>query len=229
MVEEQIKECERWLRAPKVIGGFELINKIGQGGMGSVFKARQLSMDRDVALKILPPSLAQDPSFKDRFLHEARLSAKFNHLNIISGIDCGEDKGLTFFAMELVDGRTLKEILKDKGKLDSAEAAQVILQVAEALVGDEEPEGGKHQRVVEPPARGRMAVDRLVLQRGVLRQEQGEPGDGESRPEVGGEDRDGPPAGVGQNEDRERRQLDPRRARGGWRHFPFTRSDLRGV
>jgi len=131
---EQIKECERWLRAPKVIGGFEILEKVGQGGMGSVFRAKQISMDRIVALKILPPSLAQDPSFKKRFLHEAQLSAKFNHLNIISGIDCGEDKGLTYFAMEYVDGRTLKQLLKEQGKLEPDVAAELMQQVAVALV-----------------------------------------------------------------------------------------------
>lgn len=131
---EQIKECERWLRAPKIIGGFEILEKVGQGGMGSVFRAKQISMDRIVALKILPPSLAQDPSFKKRFLHEAQLSAKFNHLNIISGIDCGEDKGLTYFAMEFVDGRTLKQLLKEQGKLEPDVAAELVQQVAVALV-----------------------------------------------------------------------------------------------
>src|SRR5579862_2835741 len=100
--------------APKVIGGFELIQKIGAGGMGSVFKARQVSLDRIVALKVLPPSIAKDQKFIERFLREARTSAKLNHENIVQGIDVGKDdaSGLYYFAMEIVDGPSLKGVLE---------------------------------------------------------------------------------------------------------------------
>src|SRR5476649_1042450 len=93
-------------KLPSSIGGFEFIAKIGQGGMGAVFKARQRSLDRTVALKILPPSLARDATFLERFQRESRVSAKLNHPHIVQGIAVGKDEptGLWYFAMEFVDG-----------------------------------------------------------------------------------------------------------------------------
>ncbi|HYF51639.1 MAG TPA: protein kinase, partial [Planctomycetota bacterium] len=137
--DEQIRALERALRGASVIGGFEILEKVGQGGMGAVFRARQISMDRFVALKILPPKLAQNPQFKQRFLNEARTSAKLSHLNIINGIDCGEANGYTFFAMEFVDGKTVKQIMKargekEKGKYPPDEAFTIIRQICDALV-----------------------------------------------------------------------------------------------
>jgi len=132
--EDQARACERATRGVTRLAGFEILEKIGQGGMGAVFRARQTSMDRIVALKILPPKLAQDPSFKQRFLQEAQISAKLSHLNIISGIDCGDSGGFTYFAMEFVDGKTVKQILKEREKLPYAEAFSIVRQVAEALV-----------------------------------------------------------------------------------------------
>jgi len=101
--------------------------------MGTVFRARQISMDRIVAVKILAPKFAQDPAFKQRFLNEARTCAKLSHLNIINGIDCGEDSGYTYFAMEFVEGCTVKQVLKDKGRLEPDEAFDIIRQIAGAL------------------------------------------------------------------------------------------------
>ena len=117
----------------KVIAGFEIINKVGQGGMGAVFRARQISMQREVALKILHPKLAIDEAFKLRFLREARLCAKLNHPNIINGIDCGEDGKYAYFAMEFVDGETVRQILKKRGRINLKESASIIRQIAEAL------------------------------------------------------------------------------------------------
>ena len=134
LTQQQCRACERGMRGATVIAGFEILEKVGQGGMGAVFRARQISMDRVVALKILPPKLAQDPTFKKRFLHEARLSAKLSHLNIINGIDCGEESGYTFFAMEFVDGQTIKDIMKVRGKLPIPEAHAIVRQMGEALV-----------------------------------------------------------------------------------------------
>jgi serine/threonine-protein kinase len=131
---DQARACERGVRGPTILAGFEILEKVGQGGMGAVFRARQISMDRVVALKILPPKLAQDRSFKERFLQEAKLSARLNHVNIINGIDCGDAGGYTYFAMEFVDGKTAKEILKEKGKLAPAEAFAIVRQIADALV-----------------------------------------------------------------------------------------------
>jgi serine/threonine protein kinase len=133
LTQQQARACERATRGAQVIAGFEILEKVGQGGMGAVFRARQISMDRIVALKILPPKLAQDPGFKTRFLNEARVSAKLSHMNIINGIDCGEAGGYTFFAMEYVDGRTIKQIMKERGKYAPADALVIIRQMVDAL------------------------------------------------------------------------------------------------
>lgn len=130
---EQSRACERGLRGHSTIGGFSILEKVGQGGMGTVFRARQISMDRIVAVKILAPKYGKDPSFKERFLQEARTCAKLSHLNIINGIDCGEDSGYAYFAMEFVDGRTVKQILKEKQRLEPDEAFKIIRQIADAL------------------------------------------------------------------------------------------------
>ncbi|MBE7464141.1 MAG: protein kinase [Planctomycetes bacterium] len=120
---------------PKVINGFEILDKLGQGAMGAVFKARQISLDRIVALKILPPSIAKDQTFIERFMREARSSAKLNHPNAVQGIDVGQDPatGLYYFAMELVDGPTLKQVLQDEGKLDEVRVLEIALDVTKAL------------------------------------------------------------------------------------------------
>jgi|GEM_PF-1897817 len=130
---EQSRACERALRGHSTIGGFSILEKVGQGGMGTVFRARQISMDRIVAVKILAPKYAQDPGFKERFLNEARTCAKLSHLNIINGIDCGEDSGYAYFAMEFVDGRTVKQILKEKERLEPDEAFKIVRQICDAL------------------------------------------------------------------------------------------------
>jgi len=119
----------------KVIGGFEVLEKIGQGAMGAVFKARQISLDRVVALKVLPPRIAKDAVFIDRFQREARASARLNHPNIVLGIDVGEDEalGLWYFAMEYVDGPSLKEVLEKEQKLSEPRALKIMLDMARAL------------------------------------------------------------------------------------------------
>ena len=124
--------ADKWLR---IIGGYELIVKIGQGGMGAVFKARQVSLDRIVALKVLPPSIAKDVKFIERFQREARASAKLNHPNIVQGIDVGQDAatGLWYFAMELVDGPSLQKVLEKEKLLPEARALDLTRQVARAL------------------------------------------------------------------------------------------------
>ncbi len=117
----------------KTLGGYEIIAKVGQGGMGAVFRARQISMDRIVALKILPQRIAQDPKAKERFLREARICAGLNHANLINGIDCGEAGGYMYFAMEFVEGETVKSLHKRKGRLQPAECLKIVRQAAAAL------------------------------------------------------------------------------------------------
>ncbi|MCY3019046.1 MAG: protein kinase [Planctomycetota bacterium] len=114
------------------IGNYELLERIGQGGMGTVFKARQVSMDRIVALKILPPSLAKQATFTERFVREARASARLNHPHIVSGIDVGQDNGVYYFAMEFVDGLSVKDLLV-KGKMNEQQVLKVAKAMAQAL------------------------------------------------------------------------------------------------
>ena len=122
-------------QVPKQIGGYELIEKIGQGGMGAVFKARQLSLNRDVALKVLPPSVAKNEDFIQRFLREARAAGGLNHHNIVQAIDVGRcDKtGLYYFAMEFVDGPSLGSLLTQSGAVPEDQAREMAKQIAGAL------------------------------------------------------------------------------------------------
>lgn len=99
----------------KRIGPYELISKLGEGGMGSVFKARQIFMDRIIALKILSPKVAKNKAFQARFVREARAVAKLNHPNIVAGIDVGSADGYCYFAMEFVDGESLGHYMARKG------------------------------------------------------------------------------------------------------------------
>lgn len=111
---------------------FRLIELIGDGSMGEVYKAHQVSMDRTVAVKVLPADLARDELFKTRFMHEARAIGKLNHPNIVQGIDFGDCGEHLYFVMEYVDGQTLYKILK-QGPLEEDEVLEIGLLVARAL------------------------------------------------------------------------------------------------
>jgi Protein kinase domain len=111
---------------------FEIIELLGQGGMGVVYKARQPALDRLVALKILPPAEAQSPDFVERFRREARALAKLSHPNIVAVHECGEAGGLYYFVMEFVDGANLRALLQDR-RLTPAEALAIVPHVCDAL------------------------------------------------------------------------------------------------
>jgi serine/threonine protein kinase len=110
----------------------EIIELLGQGGMGAVYKARQPALDRLVALKILPRQAAGDPGFAERFNREARALAKLNHPNIVAVHDFGQANGLNYLVMEYVDGPNLRQ-LEQAGKLTARQALQIIPQICEAL------------------------------------------------------------------------------------------------
>jgi serine/threonine protein kinase len=118
---------------PAQITGYRFVNKIGQGSMGAIYKAVQLSMDRPVAVKILSPRYARNARFVERFFREARAVAKLNHPNIIQGIDVGEVEGIHYFVMEYVDGRTVGDLIRRGGSIDEKRALYIILQVSRAL------------------------------------------------------------------------------------------------
>jgi tRNA A-37 threonylcarbamoyl transferase component Bud32 len=110
----------------------QVLELLGQGGMGAVYKTRQTKLDRLVALKILPPEVARDPAFAERFTREARSLARLNHPNIVTVYDFGDADGLYYFTMEYVDGRSLRDLLQS-GPLPPAQARAIVAQVCDAL------------------------------------------------------------------------------------------------
>ena len=116
----------------KIFPELEIIELIGQGGMGFVFKVRQLKLDRIVALKLLPENLSRDPHFAERFNREARVLAKLNHPNIVAVFESGHRNPYYFFLMEYVDGLNLREAMQ-AGRFSPKEALKLVPQICEAL------------------------------------------------------------------------------------------------
>jgi tetratricopeptide (TPR) repeat protein len=117
----------------KTIGGYEILELVGKGGMGSVFRARQISLDREVAFKLLAPQLAENEEFVTRFKREARSIAKVNHPNILQVFDVAEADGLYFIAMEFVAGENLSAKLRKRGFMEWKDCAEIVLQSARGL------------------------------------------------------------------------------------------------
>jgi len=115
------------------IPGFQIVSKLGQGAMATVYKARQLSLDRIVAIKVLPKRLSENQEFVDRFYREGRAAAQLNHPNIVQAIDVGEAGGYHYFVMEYVDGQTVYDVLQSEGAMNELKAAKIILEIARAL------------------------------------------------------------------------------------------------
>jgi serine/threonine protein kinase len=120
------------LAAGTRLGPYEIRASIGAGGMGEVYKARDTRLDRTVAIKILPETLAADPQFRERFDREARTISKLDHPHICTLYDVGEQDGSSFLVMQYLEGETLEARLK-KGALPLAQALQVAAQIADAL------------------------------------------------------------------------------------------------
>jgi serine/threonine-protein kinase len=112
---------------------FELQERIGIGGMGAVFRATDLRLQRIVALKVLSPSQSRDPSSVQRFLNEAQAGARFDHENIARVFHVGQDRGIHFIAFEYVEGVNLRDLIRANGRLDPGEAVSYTLQIASAL------------------------------------------------------------------------------------------------
>jgi eukaryotic-like serine/threonine-protein kinase len=118
----------------RVLGDrFLIIEALGEGGMGSVFRGVQLDGSRDVAIKILRPELAGDPIVRARFHREARMAAQINHPNAVQMLDTGTDGGLPYLVMELVEGRELFRVLAEEGRLCQDRAVAMAVQVCDAL------------------------------------------------------------------------------------------------
>src|SRR5262245_18791564 len=101
------------LSAGTRLGPYEIVAPLGAGGMGEVYRARDARLGRDVALKVLPVSLATDGDRLKRFEKEARSASALNHPNLVTVYDVGSSHGVEYIAMELVEGRTLRELLAD--------------------------------------------------------------------------------------------------------------------
>ncbi|MCD6175217.1 MAG: serine/threonine protein kinase [Planctomycetes bacterium] len=133
----QIKRLRDLIRESKDVSsqipGYKILGKLGSGAMAVVYKAKQVSLDRTVAIKVLPKKFVQKSDYVERFYKEGRLAAKMNHNNIVQAIDVGEVGGLYYFVMEYVEGKTLHDDLA-KGKIfNEDEAIDLILQLVSAL------------------------------------------------------------------------------------------------
>ena len=121
------------LSASQKQGRYKIVGKLGRGGMGVVYKAQDTVLDRTVAFKVLPESLKENPQALKNFLREAKSAAQLNHPNIVTVYDAGEQDGAYYIAMEYVDGHTLKEIIKHRGRISPGGIVHVLSQMCEAL------------------------------------------------------------------------------------------------
>ena len=113
-------------------GRFEVLERLGAGGMGEVFRARDHDLQRDVAIKFLPEEYASDPGRMARFAQEARAASSLNHPNIVTIHEIGQTSGLPYIVMELVDGRTLRRVIRD-GSLPASRVLEIGAQLADGL------------------------------------------------------------------------------------------------
>ncbi|MBN1671340.1 MAG: protein kinase [Kiritimatiellae bacterium] len=116
-----------------VIPGYDILETIGEGGMGTVYRAHQVSLDRDVAIKILPKKLADDPAYVERFHIEAQAAAKIRHPSIVQVFDAGTCEDSYYFVMEYIDGETTKSRVQRKGRLTEENVLVIAEYVAMAL------------------------------------------------------------------------------------------------
>ncbi|MEM7755438.1 MAG: protein kinase [Planctomycetota bacterium] len=120
-------------RSGQQIPGFKVESKLGAGAMAKVFLARQVSLDRKVAIKVLPKKFSSNPQFIERFYNEGRAAAQLNHPNIVQAFDVGRAGDLYYFVMEYVEGRTVHDDIVEKKRFDERTAIDIVIKVAEAL------------------------------------------------------------------------------------------------
>jgi len=129
-LKQTIKESKA---AVHQIPGYKILGKLGAGAMAIVYKAEQLSLNRIVAIKVLPKRLSENPEYVERFYKEGQAAAKLNHNNIVQAIDVGEAGGYHYFVMEYVEGKTIYDDLSTGKVFSENEALEIIIQVAHAL------------------------------------------------------------------------------------------------
>jgi eukaryotic-like serine/threonine-protein kinase len=118
---------------PRTIGRYAIRSSLGSGGFATVYRAYDPVLDREVALKVLHPHLAEEPDTRDRFVREGRTLARIHHRNIVQVFDAGTAEGLVYLAMELVEGRSLAALLRDGGPLPAGQVVQIAEQIGSAL------------------------------------------------------------------------------------------------
>ncbi len=116
-----------------VLGGFELISKLGQGGMGEVWLANQIGMNRKTAIKILHPYHAQDVEYIQRFLKESKLTAQLQHENIVTTYAAGEENNFYYLALSYIEGKSLDDLIEQEKILPEKRALKIVRDIAEAL------------------------------------------------------------------------------------------------
>ena len=136
------------LETGDVLGDFRVLTRLGQGGMGVVYLARDERLDRRVALKVIAPHLASDPDFRERFVTEARSAAAIDHSNVVPVYSSGVADDALYIAMRYVEGTDLRSLLRGSGPLDPASAAAVVSDIAAAL--DAAHAAGMVHRDVKP-------------------------------------------------------------------------------
>ncbi|MHC4681742.1 MAG: serine/threonine protein kinase [Planctomycetota bacterium] len=129
-LKEDVKESKAAVRK---IPGYKILGKLGAGAMAVVYKGKQLSLNRMVAIKVLPKRFTENPEYVERFYKEGQAAGKLNHPNIVQAIDVGEAGGYHYFVMEYVEGKTIADDLVAGKILSEADALDIVIQVASAL------------------------------------------------------------------------------------------------
>jgi serine/threonine protein kinase len=129
------------------IEGYRIIERLGKGGMGAVYRAVQLSLERDVALKVLSKELAKNETLIQRFEREAQAAARLSHPNLIGVYDFGKAGETYFISMEVIDGKTVYQLIRERGRLEARRCLEIALRVAEALDYASESAGIIHRDI----------------------------------------------------------------------------------
>jgi len=130
---ERLRKQVEEERKGQAIAGYKVLSKLGAGAMATVFKAKQLSLDRLVAIKILPRKFSSNAQFIERFYAEGRAAAQLNHPNIVQAYDVGQSGEFHYFVMEYVDGSTVHDVITANKRFKEADALNIAISVAEAL------------------------------------------------------------------------------------------------
>jgi serine/threonine protein kinase len=137
ITQSQAERLRKTIKETKVVAhqipGYKILGKLGAGAMAVVYKAQQLSLNRTVAIKVLPKRFSGNPEYVERFFKEGQAAGKLNHNNIVQAVDVGESGGYHYFVMEYVEGKTLHDDLMAGKVFKEDEALNIVIQVAHAL------------------------------------------------------------------------------------------------